>query len=97
MFSTLVSCNHNIDYSLYETAYGMKGTELYCWEIADNAWKCGALEGTNRNKTFEELKMIQESYPCPLDTMKTILAKFPDKARKEIFGLIIDFPLTSAS
>ncbi|MEG1565749.1 MAG: hypothetical protein RR342_03315 [Bacilli bacterium] len=29
MFPTLVSCNHNIDYSLYETAYGIKGTELY--------------------------------------------------------------------
>lgn len=72
----------------------MKGTEIYCWEISNNDWRCGALIGTNRNKTYEELKTIQEDYPCPLSTMKTILSSYPDDARNSIYIRIIDYPLS---
>lgn len=98
MLFSLTSCNtqktSSIDYSLYESAYGMKGTEIYCWEISNNDWRCGALIGTNRNKTYEKLKTIQEDYPCPLSTMKTILSSYPDDARNSIYIRIIDYPLS---
>lgn len=98
MQCALSSCDNqhttSIDYTIYESAYGMKGTELYCWEISNNDWRCGALIGTNRNKTYDELKTIQEDYPCPLSTMKTILSSYPDDARNSIYIRIIDYPLS---
>lgn len=59
MFGILTSCNSQtsnnstssyIDYSIYTSAYGGKGTELYCWKIDNDSWRCGALIGTNREK-----------------------------------------------
>lgn len=76
MLFSLTSCNtqktSSIDYSLYESAYGMKGTEIYCWEISNNDWRCGALIGTNRNKTNDEIKRL---YPIKLEDMKELLEK----------------------
>lgn len=98
MVGALTSCKNptssEIDYSIYNSAIGSKGTELYCWGIANDSWRCGVLPGTNSNKTFEELKKIQEMYPCPLDTMKVILSTYFDEARNNILILIIDYPLT---
>ena len=84
---------NSIDYTIYESAYGVKGTEIYCWEIADNDFRCGALAGTNRNKTYEELKTIQDNYSCPLETMKEILANYPEETRKYASIFIINYPL----
>ena len=32
-----------------------KGLELYVWQLAEGAWSCGLMAGTNREKTDEEL------------------------------------------
>lgn len=98
MLGICSSCNNtsetnSIDYTIYESAYGVKGTEIYCWEIADNDFRCGALAGTNRNKTYEELKTIQDNYSCPLETMKEILANYPEETRKYASIFIINYPL----
>lgn len=98
MLGICSSCNYtsetnSIDYTIYESAYGVKGTEIYCWEIADNDFRCGALAGTNRNKTYEELKTIQDDYSCPLETMKKILANYPEETRKYASIFIINYPL----
>ena len=96
MLGICSSCNNtsetnSIDYTIYESAYGVKGTEIYCWEIADNDFRCGALAG--RNKTYEELKTIQDDYSCPLETMKEILANYPEETRKYASIFIINYPL----
>lgn len=98
MLGICSSCNNtsetnSIDYTIYESAYGVKGTEIYCWEIADNDFRYGALAGTNRNKTYEELKTIQDNYSCPLETMKEILANYPEETRKYASIFIINYPL----
>lgn len=98
MLGICSSCNNtsetnSIDYTIYESAYGVKGTEIYCWEITDNDFRCGALAGTNRNKTYEELKTIQDDYSCPLETMKKILANYPEETRKYASIFIINYPL----
>lgn len=108
MLSILTSCNqqtsHNssissIDYSRYSYSfvYGSKGAELYCWKINHDSWRCGVLIGTNIAKSFEEFKEIQDIYPCPLDTMKTILSTYPDEARKSINIRLLPYPIKEDS
>ena len=88
------STSSSIDYTIYTSAYGFKGTEVYCWKIDNDSWRCGALIGTNIAKKFEQLNEIQEIYPCPLDTMKCILSTYPDEVRKSILILILPYPVT---
>ena len=46
-----------------------KGIEVYCEKINDD-YKCRACEGTNRNKTDDEIKRL---YPIKLEDMKDLL------------------------
>lgn len=48
---------------------GAKGIEVYCEKMDDN-YECRACEGTNRNKTDDEIKRL---YPIELKDMKELL------------------------
>lgn len=48
---------------------GMKGIEVYCEKVNDS-YECRACEGTNRNKTDDEIKHL---YPLKLKDMKELL------------------------
>ena len=48
---------------------GAKGIEVYCEKINDD-YKCRSCEGTNRNKTDDEIKRL---YPLKLKDMKELL------------------------
>ena len=63
-----------LDYTEYENVFGgLKGTEIYCWKIDNQYWCCGALIGTNRLKTYEEIHHIQNDLPCTLSKMKEFI------------------------
>ena len=48
---------------------GAKGIEVYCEKVNDN-YECRACEGTNRNKTNDEIKRL---YTIELKDMKELL------------------------
>ena len=80
----------DMNYEEYENAFGgMKGTEIYCWKYDDGYWCCGALLGTNRLKTYEEIHHIQAELPCTLEKMKEIIAK--NNADRETV-IVFDIP-----
>ena len=49
-------------------ATAFKGMELYSWQTTDGEWRYAILEGTNRNKTMEEVQSV------PLDLQDVKLA-----------------------
>ena len=51
---------------------GMKGVEVYVWQMAGNLYYCGALSGTNRLKTEEEIQSLFDN-GATLEEMRTIL------------------------
>ena len=57
------------------------------------AFKLKDENGNIYNKTYEELKTIQDNYSCPLETMKKILANYPEETRKDASIFIINYPL----
>lgn len=66
------------DYSLYYSYRGnLKGIEVYCWK-SDDAWFSGILSGTDRKKSLNEIRWLQENLPCPLNEMKKILESYDD-------------------
>ena len=52
-----------------QTAF--KGLELYSWQDENGGWQYSILEGTNRNKTLEEVQAI----PLDLQGVKNAIAK----------------------
>lgn len=64
------------DYSPYYNLSTGKGLEVYCWEISDGEWRCGALSGTNRGKWADEIAYLQYELPCPLNEMNKILKAY---------------------
>ncbi len=52
-----------------------KGIEVYVWKTDDGEYKCGALTGTNRLKTEDELRDLQEN-GATVAEMKVILASY---------------------
>lgn len=87
----LVTLCPSIQYAPYYNAKGGKGTEVYCWKLRDDSWRCGALKGTNRLKSSEEIKRLQR-LPCTLQVMKNILATYSESERKNVSVLVIDYP-----
>lgn len=90
--TSLYSCGNkvNYDYSIYYSYKGnLKGIEVYCWDD-NNGWNSGILPGTNRVKTIDEVKWLQDNLPCPLSRMKEILNEY----KTEGIGLIciVDVP-----
>ncbi len=50
-----------------------KGLEVYVWQMAPNRYSCGVMEGTNRNKTTEELMNLKGA---SAEEMKVILSTY---------------------
>ena len=46
-------------YPEYFEMSDFKGIEVYVWQMAENSYRCGMLEGTNRAKTDEEISALQ--------------------------------------
>ena len=59
-----------------------KGLEIYCWKTDGGEWKCGAIPGTNRLKSGNEIAFLQEKLPCPLSEMNKILMTYSEEERK---------------
>lgn len=64
----LSSCSFGDLYYAYLEG-GAKGIEVYCERVNDS-YECRACEGTNRNKTDDEIKRL---YPLKLKDMKELL------------------------
>ena len=69
----------------------MKGIEIYCWEKV-GAWECCLMPGTNRLKTVEEVRYLQENYPCPIAQMKIILQSYSEEEREYAYVAIVSTP-----
>ncbi len=59
-------------YPEYWDLDGMKGVEIYVWLDTDNTYRCGALIGTNRLKTDEEIQSLFDN-GATIEEMKTIM------------------------
>ncbi len=58
--------------------YGLdsfKGIEVYAWKTENGEYRCGALTGTNRLKTEDELRALQEN-GATIGEMKAILSSY---------------------
>ncbi len=52
-----------------------KGLEVYVWQMAEDTYSCGVMEGTNRNKTHEEIAALARN-PATIEEMKVILSSY---------------------
>ena len=52
-----------------------KGIEVYVWHTDDGEYRCGAMTGTNRNKTYEEISNLAKN-GATIEEMKTILSSY---------------------
>ncbi len=59
-------------YPEYWDLDGMKGVEVYVWQTEDGSYRCGALTGTNRLKTDEEIQALLDN-GATIEEMRTIL------------------------
>lgn len=75
-----------IKYPEYYNLDAFKGIEVYVWQNEDGEYRCGALSGTNRGKTIEELTALAEN-SATIDEMKSILASY--KSEKESINIIL--------
>ena len=72
----------------YAIYYDLGTIEVYCWNDNDQ-WFSGALAGTNKTKTPDEVKWLQDNLACPLDNMKDILQTYSDQSRDSAFVCIV--------
>ena len=68
-----------------------KGLEVYVWQLAPESYSFGVMEGTNRNKTGEELWSLKGA---TLDEMRAILSTY-DIPNEHIFVMPIQQPYSS--
>lgn len=67
-----------------------KGIEIYVWQSDNGEYRCGAMSGTNRNKTYEEISTLEKN-GATIEQMKTILASYDiDKEEIIIIPIIIN-------
>lgn len=52
-----------------------KGLEIYVWQTEEGEYRCGALSGTNRLKTFEEILTLKAN-GATIKEMRTILSSY---------------------
>ena len=64
-----------IKYPEYYNLDTFKGIEVYVWQNENGEYRCGALSGTNRGKTIEELTALAEN-SATIDEMKSILSSY---------------------
>ncbi len=68
----------------------MKGLELYCYRREySSKYDCVLLLGTNRNKTVEEIKDLQDNLACPLDIMKNLITIYASEENKRNISITI--------
>ncbi len=63
------------DYPQYFDLGTFKGLEVYVWETESGEYSCGVLEGTNRNKTNEEISNLAKNC-ISFSEMKIILSSY---------------------
>lgn len=86
------SAHLRIKYPEYYNLDTFKGIEVYVWQNEDGEYRCGAMSGTNRGKTIEELIALAEN-SASIKEMKSILASY--KIEKDSIIIIqIDNPLS---
>lgn len=59
----------------YYNLSAFKGIEVYVWQLNDGTYKCGAMTGTNRTKTFEEILNLKNN-GASFEEMRTILSSY---------------------
>ena len=72
---------------------GMKGVEVYVWQIEDGSYRCGALIGTNRMKSNEEIQALFDN-GATIEEMRTIL-ELSEVAKDHISVIPVSDPLKS--
>ena len=82
-----------IKYPEYYNLDTFKGIEVYVWQNENGEYRCGAMSGTNRGKTIEELIALADN-SSTIKEMKSILASY--KIEKESINIIhVEDPLSS--
>jgi len=76
----LVGCQAE-KYPQYKNLSDFKGLEVYVWSTAENSFSCVVMEGTNRNKTIDEVTALPS---VTIDEMKVILDSY-DTPDSDIF------------
>ena len=79
-------------YPEYWDLDGMKGVEVYVWLDSDNIYRCGALIGTNRLKTEEEIQSLFDN-GTTIEEMKIIM-DLCEISKDRISIIPISAPLT---
>lgn len=90
---TLAGCNNATTdlqnrFPEYYNLDTFKGIEVYTWQTNDGTYKCGAMEGTNRNKTVEEILYLERN-GATFEEMRTILSSY-DISKKDIIIIPIN-------
>lgn len=66
-----------------------KGIEVYMWQTEEGEYRCGALYGTNRGKTFEEISNLAKN-SATIEEMRIILTSYDIPTEDiSIFPIII--------
>lgn len=79
--------------SQYFDLSAFKGLEIYVWSMAEGDYRCGMLEGTNRNKTQNEIWELAAN-SVSIEEMKAILETY-DVPDEEVFLLACSQPISS--
>ena len=74
-----------VKYPEYYNLDTFKGIEVYVWQNEDGEYRCGAMSGTNRGKTIEELIALTDN-STTIDEMKKILKSY--KSEKDSIIII---------
>ncbi len=77
---SIVGCNNTTKnlqtkFPEYYNLDTFKGIEIYLWQNDNGEYLCGAMMGTNRNKTFEEISALANK-GATVEQMKTILSSY---------------------
>ena len=78
-------------YPEYFDLEDMKGIEVYLWKVGD-AYYCGALSGTNRNKTEAEIQALMGN-GATIEEMKTILS-LCQVQRDRVCVILVEHPFS---
>ncbi len=74
---SLIGCDTDLKtkFPEYYNLDTFKGIEVYVWQTDEGKYRCGALSGTNRAKTFEEISNLEKN-GATAEEMKTILSSY---------------------
>ena len=76
----IVGCNNTTKdlqkkFPEYYNLDTFKGVEVYVWQTEEGEYRCGALYGTNRGKTFEEISNLAKN-SATIEEMRIILTSY---------------------